>query len=239
MSDLDYGAFDALTFDCYGTLIDWEAGILAALRPIAERHGVAASDDDLLEAYAAAEAELEAGSYLPYRAILARGLRRVCAGFGVEPTDDEAIAFGGSVGSWPAFEDSTRSLRQLRGKGFKLGVLTNCDDDLFAASNKRLGVDFDWVLTAQQIGSYKPNHRNFDTLLERLAREHISAKRVLHVAQSLYHDHVPAHKLGIRTVWIDRRHDRPGAGATPVAEARPDATFPSMAAFAAAATGRG
>jgi 2-haloacid dehalogenase len=238
VTDLDYESFDALTFDCYGTLIDWETGILAAFRPVLERNGVAASDDELLEAYAAAEAELEAGSFLPYRAILARGFRKVCAGFGLEATNDEAAAFGNSVGDWPAFDDSTRALRQLRTAGFKLGVLTNCDDDLFAASNKKLGVDFDWVVTAQQVGSYKPNHRNFDVMLERLAHSGILAKRVLHVAQSLYHDHVPAHKLGIRTVWIDRRHDRPGAGATPPAEAHPDATFPSMAAFAAAATGK-
>ena len=232
MTDLDYGSFDALTFDCYGTLIDWEAGILAAFRPILERSGVEASDDDLLEAYAAAESELEAGSYLPYRAVLARGFRRVCAGFGVEASDDEAAAFGGSVGDWPAFDDSTRSLRQLRTAGFKLGVLTNCDDDLFAASNKRLGVDFDWVVTAQQVGSYKPSHRNFDVLLERLAHDGILSKRILHVAQSLYHDHVPAHKLGIRCVWVNRRAGRAGPGATAPAEGRPDYEVLGLAALA-------
>lgn len=239
MAELDYGAFDALTFDCYGTLIDWETGILAALRPALAAHGIEASDDELLEAYATVEADLEAGPYLPYRAILARGLRRVVASFGAEATDEEAAAFGASVADWPAFDDSTRSLRRLRTAGFRLGVLTNCDDDLFAASNRRLGVDFEWVVTAQQVGAYKPSHRNFDVLLERLARDGISARRVLHVAQSLFHDHVPAHKLGIRTAWIDRRHGRQGAGATPVAEAHPDATFPTMEAFAdAAVSGR-
>ena len=235
MAELDYAGFDALTFDCYGTLIDWETGILSAIRPILDAHDVRASDDDVLEAYAAAEAELEAGSYLPYRAILARGLRKVVASLGAEATDEEAAAFGASVGDWPAFDDSTRALRRLRTAGFRLGILTNCDDDLFAASNRRLGVDFDWIVTAQQVGSYKPSHRNFDVLLERLARQGVSAKRVLHVAQSLFHDHVPAHKLGIRTVWIDRRHGKQGAGATPPAEARPDATFSSMEAFADAA----
>jgi 2-haloacid dehalogenase len=238
MTQLDYEAFEALTFDCYGTLIDWEAGILAGFRSVLDRHGLEATDDDLLERYAAVEARLEAGPYLPYRTILARSLREVARGLGVEATDDEAAGFGASVGDWPAFEDSTRALRQLRARHFKLGVLTNCDDDLFAASNRRLGVDFDWIVTAQQVGAYKPSHRNFDVLLERLARQHVLPKRVLHVAQSLYHDHVPAHRLGIRTVWIDRRHDRPRAGATPPAEAHPDATFPSMAAFAAAATGK-
>jgi 2-haloacid dehalogenase len=198
---------------------------------------VPADDEDLLERYAAVEAELEAGPYLPYRAILARGARKVAAGLGVEASDDEAAAFGGSVVDWPAFEDSSRALRQLKHR-FKLGVLTNCDDDLFAASNKRLGVDFDWVVTAQQVGSYKPNHRNFDVLLERLGRDHVSPRHVLHVAQSLFHDHAPAHRMGLRSVWIDRRHDRPGSGATPPADAHPDATFPSMADFAAAALGQ-
>jgi 2-haloacid dehalogenase len=232
---LDYGAFDALTFDCYGTLIDWEAGILAGLRTALAPHEVDAADDALLEAYAATEARLEAGPYLPYRTILAVGARSVAKGLGVEITNDEAAAFGGSVGEWPAFEDSTHSLRRLR-RRFKLGVLTNCDDDLFAASSRRLDVEFDWVVTAQQVGSYKPNVHNFEAMRERLHRSGIASARILHVAQSLFHDHVPARKLGLSTVWIDRRHDRPGSGATPPANASPNATFPSMAAFADAAT---
>jgi 2-haloacid dehalogenase len=237
MNDLDYGAFDALTFDCYGTLIDWEAGILAGLRTALAPHDVDAADDELLEAYAATEAKLESGPYLPYRTILAVGARSVAKGLGVEITDDEAAAFGGSVGDWPAFPDSTRSLRQLR-RRFKLGVLTNCDDDLFAASGRRLDVEFDWVVTAQQVRSYKPNPHNFEALRERLHGAGIASARILHVAQSLYHDHVPARRMGLSTVWIDRRHDRPGSGATPVADAHPNATFVSMADFAAAATAR-
>ncbi|HEX5824823.1 MAG TPA: HAD-IA family hydrolase [Candidatus Limnocylindrales bacterium] len=237
MTDLDYGAFDALTFDCYGTLIDWESGILAGLRAGLAPHGVDAPDEALLEAYAASEAKLESGPYLPYRTILAVSARSVSKGLGVAITDDEAAAFGGSVGDWPAFPDSTRSLRRLR-RRFKLGVLTNCDDDLFAASSRRLDVEFDWVVTAQQIGSYKPNPHNFEALRERLHQAGIASARILHVAQSLYHDHVPARRLGLSTVWIDRRHDRPGSGATPVASARPNATFVSMAEFADAATAR-
>jgi len=145
-----------------------------------------------------------------------------------------AAAFGGSVADWPAFPDSHDALVRLRTR-FRLGVLTNCDDDLFAASNRRLGVDFDWIVTAQQVGSYKPDERNFGALLKRLAVDGVGPERVLHVAQSLYHDHVPAQRLGLRSVWIDRRHGRAGAGATPPADARPDATFPSMADFAAVA----
>src|SRR6185295_18137307 len=190
MSDLNYGAFDALTFDCYGTLIDWETGILAGLRAALAPHGVDAPDDDLLEAYATTEARLEAGTYLPYRTILAAAARSVGSGLGAAVTDDEAAAFGDSVGAWPAFEDSTRSLKILR-RRFQLGVLTNCDDDLFAASNRRLGVDFDWVVTAQQVGSYKPNPHNFEVLRERLHASGIASARILHVAQSLFHDHAP------------------------------------------------
>src|SRR4051794_40509264 len=124
MTDLEYGAFDALTFDCYGTLIDWETGILAGLRSMLGAHGADASDDALLEAFAAVEARLEAGHYLPYRTILASSARSIAKDLGVAITDDEAAAFGSSVGAWPAFDDSTRSLKILR-RGFRLGVLTN------------------------------------------------------------------------------------------------------------------
>jgi 2-haloalkanoic acid dehalogenase type II len=233
-TEIDYGAFYALTFDCYGTLIDWESGILAGLRAALVPHGVDAADDELLERYAEAEARLENGPYLRYREILAGGLRSMAPGLGTTVTDAEAATFGGSVTDWPAFPDSAAALARLK-THFRLGVLTNCDDDLFAASNKRLGAEFDWIVTAQQVGSYKPNERNFAALFERLAADGVGRDRILHVAQSLFHDHAPAKRLGMTTVWIDRRHDRPGSGATPPAAANPDARFTSMAAFAAAA----
>ncbi len=234
MTELDYGSFDALTFDCYGTLIDWEAGILAALRPLL-RADAEADDEQLLVEYAAAEAALEAGPYLRYRDVLGRGIATVARAHGAEPTPDEVARAGGSVVDWPAFPDSAAALRRLKTR-FRLGVLTNCDDDLFAASNRRLGVTFDWIVTAQQVGSYKPDERNFAALTAGLGADGVPKERILHVAQSLFHDHVPAQRLGFRSVWIDRRHDRPGAGATPeTVGVRPDATFASMAAFAAAA----
>jgi 2-haloacid dehalogenase len=233
-TDIDYGAFDALTFDCYGTLIDWETGLLAGLRAVLTAHGVDGADDELLEAYADAEARLENGPYLPYREILAGGLRAVAAIVGATVRDGEAAAFGGSVADWPAFPDSAAALARLKTR-FRLGVLTNCDDDLFAASNRRLGVAFDWIVTAQQVRSYKPDARNFAALFERLAADDVRPERILHVAQSLFHDHVPAKRLGLTTVWIDRRHGQPRSGATPPAKARPDATFTSMADFAHAA----
>jgi 2-haloacid dehalogenase len=228
---LDFDAFDALTFDCYGTLIDWEAGLLAAFAPVLAAHDASIDDDPLLERYAAHEARLEAGPYLRYRDVLAEALRGVGAELGFRPTEDEAAIFGGSVVDWPAFPDSAIALARLAER-YRLGVLTNCDDDLFAASNQRLGVRFEWIVTAEQVGSYKPSAANFERLL---ATVDVPRDRILHVAQSLYHDHAPAKRFGLSSVWIDRRHDRPGAGATPSAEAAPDATFPSMGSFAEAA----
>jgi 2-haloacid dehalogenase len=233
MTDLDYAAFDALTFDCYGTLIDWEAGILGALRSVIPEL-VTISGEMLLLEYANAEATLEAGPYRPYREIAGEAMASVARAHGVETTPDDVARLGGSVVDWPAFPDSHEALARLKTR-FRLGVLTNCDDDLFAASNARLGVEFDWVVTAQQVGSYKPDERNFAALVARLDTDGVTKDRILHVAQSLFHDHAPAQRLGFRSVWIDRRHDRSGGGATPPADARPDATYPSMESFAEAA----
>jgi 2-haloacid dehalogenase len=231
VTELDYGHYEALTFDCYGTLIDWESGILTGLRRVLAPRGIEPGDDELLERYAAFEAAAEAGPYRRYRQILGDGLREVAHGYGVTPDDREVAAFGGSVVDWPAFPDSAAALTALHER-FGLGVITNCDDDLFAGSAARLATDFDWVVTAQQAGAYKPDQRGFRLAFERVG---LPTDRILHVAQSLFHDHVPAKELGLATVWIDRRHDRPGFGATPPAEATPDATFPDMATFAAAA----
>ncbi|HEV8547264.1 MAG TPA: haloacid dehalogenase type II [Candidatus Limnocylindrales bacterium] len=228
MPDLDFARFDALTFDCYGTLIDWEAGIAGGLQAVIGGAGIEATDDDLLERYARHEAVLEAGPYQTYRMILAEAMRRVCAEVGVEPPDEDVARFAGGVGEWPAFADSTDALRALAGR-FRLGVITNCDDELFAGSQRRLGVTFDWVITAEQARNYKPSLANFELAFERIG---LPRERILHVAQSLFHDHVPAKSLGLTTVWIDRRRDRPGFGATPPAEATPDLVAPDMASFA-------
>lgn len=232
MKSFDPTRFEVLTFDCYGTLIDWEAGILAALRPSLTVRGVTEADEDLLERYARHEAAIEAGPYLRYREVLARAMRGVFGELGVEPTAAEAAAFGGSVGEWPAFPDSPAALASLA-RRYRLAVITNCDDDLFAASNRRLGVTFEWIISAEQVGSYKPSHRSFEVALERIG---VPRERILHVAQSLFHDHVPAKALGLTTAWIDRRHDRPGSGATPPASAVPDLAVPDLATFADLAT---
>jgi 2-haloacid dehalogenase len=166
-----------------------------------------------------------------YRDVVAAGLSGVADELGFEPTAAEVERFSGSVADWPAFADSATALARLSER-YRLGVITNCDDDLFAASNRKLGIEFDWIVTAEQVGAYKPSERNFEVAFERLG---LPRERMLHVAQSLFHDHVTAKRLGLATVWIDRRGSRDGSGATPVAEAAPDATFPDMAAFAAAA----
>ncbi len=233
MGTIRFDDVDVLTFDCYGTLIDWEAGILAGLRPLAGPAADGIADDELLERYAAAEAEVESGPYLRYREVLAHAGATVLRGLGAEPDGDALGAFGGSVVDWPAFPDSTDALTRLH-RRFRLAVITNCDDDLFAASARRLGIEFDEVVTAQQAGAYKPSHRNFELAFGRLA---VPRARILHVAQSLFHDHVPARELGLASVWIDRRRGRAGSGATPEAVATPDAAVASMAEFADLALG--
>ena len=231
MAGLDFDRFDVLTFDCYGTLIDWEAGILAALRAPLAAHGIDAADERLLESFARHEAETEAGPYRPYREVLGDVLAALLEERGAAASSDEQAAFGGSVADWPAFPDSAAALAGLHQR-FKLGVITNCDDDLFAASEEKLEVKFDWVVTAQQTRRYKPNPRGFELMFERVG---LPPARILHVAQSLYHDHVPAKRLGLSTVWVDRRGGQPGSGATPPATATPDLTVPDMATLAAVA----
>jgi 2-haloacid dehalogenase len=231
MSVVAFAEFEALTFDCYGTLIDWEAGIARALGGMLSKHSIAPEAEELLQRYAGREAALEAGPYRRYREILAEAARRVGRDYGVEPSPEAVEAFATSVGEWPAFPDSAAALAGLAGR-YRLGVITNCDDDLFALSNRRLGVTFDWVVTAEQARSYKPDPRNFHLAFTRMD---VPRERILHVAQSLFHDHVPAKALGLTTVWIDRRRDRPGCGATPPADATPDLVLPDMASLAAVA----
>ncbi len=232
MAEFDFGHFDVLTFDCYGTLIDWETGITHALRAALGGPARDLDDEVLLAAFARHEAAAESGPYLPYREVLARTARAVASELDAAVDDDAANAFGDSVGDWPAFPDSAAALRKLHER-FRLGVITNCDDDLFARSNTRLGVTFDWVVTAEQVGSYKPNPRNFEVAFERIG---VPRERILHVAQSLFHDHVPARRLGLSTAWVNRRHGRTGSGATPPAEVTPDFEAPDMATFSVAAT---
>ncbi|MGT2509571.1 haloacid dehalogenase type II [Cupriavidus basilensis] len=219
-----------LTLDVYGTLIDWERGISEALIPIVRRRGIESSDEEMLERYARHEAALEAGPYMTYREILEEALRRISADLGFTPTEYELESFSHSVADWPAFPDSREALVALQ-KRFRLAVITNGDDEFFSLSNKRLQIDFDFVVTSQQARSYKPSLNNFHVALGRIG---VPRSDILHVAQSLYHDHVPARSLGLQTVWINRRRGKPGFGAVPQAQSVTDAEFNDMRSFAAA-----
>lgn len=230
---LDFDRFTHLSFDCYGTLIDWETGILAALRPVLDRHGIALTDDQALERYGELESAAERGPYHRYRDVLATVMDGFGARLGFTPAAEERAALAASVGDWPPFPDTVEALRALA-RRFRLVILSNIDDDLFARSARRLGVDFAAIITAEQVGSYKPDPRNFRALLERLD---IPPDRLLHVAQSLFHDIAPASALGLTTVWVNRRHDRPGSGATPPTTARADLEVPDLRTLAQLTSG--
>jgi putative hydrolase of the HAD superfamily len=241
MAAVELTDFQALSFDCYGTLIDWEAGIAAVLGPWASSRGLALDDEALLTSYAGHEARVEREHPTErYPDILASSLRALGAELGAEVTDADAARFANSVPDWPAFPDSPGALAALAQR-YQLIILSNVDRTSFAASNRRLGVRFTSVLTAQDIGSYKPSDRNFQALLAECERLGIAPNKLLHVAQSLFHDHLPAKRAGLPTVWINRRSGRPGTGATPSVspEVSPDWEFDSLQALAdAVADGR-
>lgn len=224
---IDYDAYDALTFDCYGTLIDWETGILNGLKAALGSGIEGESDAQLLARFAHHEHAAEV-PYKNYREVLGLTSRMLAGELDLEISPEQEAQFGASVLDWPAFPDSHDALVSLQER-YKLVVITNCDDDLFAASAARLGITFDEVITAAQVGSYKPNIENFHFAHEKIQRTlGISKDRILHVAQSLFHDHAPAKSIGMTTVHIKRR----GNGAAPQASATPDAVFPDMKSFA-------
>ena len=225
--------FKALSFDCYGTLIDWETGIAEALRSLRERSG--ASVEELLDAYGPIEHVLEEEQpSLVYSQLLEEVHARLSKRLGVESDEIEASKFGASVGDWPAFPDSAEALRYLK-QHFKLIILSNVDRLSFAGSNARLGVEFDHIFTAQDIGSYKPDIRNFQYLFASLRADGVRKGDLLHVAQSLFHDHAPANRMGIASAWIDRRAGKSGSGATVLPDPMPhyDFRFTSLGELAA------
>ena len=220
--------FTHLTFDCYGTIIDWESGILSAVRPVLESHGVSIAEDEILRLYAGHEAAQEAGPYKPYKQVLRGVMESLGSELGISPSEADLRALPESVGSWPPFPDSVEALQRLQ-VGFELVILSNIDDDLFAQTEALLGIDFDEVITAQQVGRYKPSTENFDFALDRLQ---VPPQQVLHVAQSLFHDHEPAKRLGFTTVWINRPSRCPGVGVAPPTQASPDVELPDLASLA-------
>jgi 2-haloacid dehalogenase len=215
-------------------LIDWEAGISAVLVPWAAEQGLDLSEEDLLLAYADNEAavERETPSAL-YPDVLAEAFSRIGSTLGTQVSDEWAGRLGSSVPDWPAFPDSAEALGRLAGH-YQLIILSNVHRAGFAGSNRQLRGDFTAVITAEDVGAYKPAENHFRALDAKLAELGVDRPELLHVAQSLFHDHVPAKREGLPSVWINRRHDRPGWGATPEPgeEWSYNLEFGSMAAFA-------
>lgn len=230
-TELDFTSFKAVSFDCYGTLIDWEAGISAVLGPWA---GDARSDEELLLAYADHEAAVEREQPTAlYPEVLAESFRRLGAQLGRPVSEEWAQRLADSVPEWPAFPDSPDALKRLA-QHYQLIILSNVHRAGFAGSNRRLGGDFAAIITAEDVGGYKPGEKHFRALDETLPRLGVRRDQLLHAAQSLFHDHVPAKREGLPSVWINRRHDKPGWGATPEPSEgwSYQAEFPSMGAFA-------
>lgn len=225
--------FKALTFDVYGTLIDWETGITRALRPLTDRVGQEMSQDEVLEEHARHESyQQEATPTKRYRDVLAVVYRRLAEQWRITVDWDECVRYGESVRQWPAFPDSAEALTYLKGH-YRLFVLSNVDNESFARSREELGVAFDGVYSAEDIGSYKPCERNFTYMIERMASLGIDKSEILHTAESMYHDHLPANRAGLASCHIYRRSQQDGYGATmpPEATARCEFRFDSMAEF--------
>jgi 2-haloacid dehalogenase len=231
---MDFSHITTISFDCYGTLIDWESGILPVLRKVLKNHGQCLPDATLLELYGEFEAEAETGPYQSYRSVLQSVVRAFAEHLNFEASTDEIHSLDESVDTWLPFPDTVRALRELQ-KRFKLVVISNIDSDLFAETKKLLGAEFEAVITAEQAKSYKPSLNNFKIALDRLA---LSPERLLHAGQSIYHDVVPARSLGISPVWVNRQSARPGIGAVRTssalaAEKRPDLEVPDLASLVA------
>jgi 2-haloalkanoic acid dehalogenase type II len=206
--------FKILSFDCYGTLIDWETGMYEALKPLAARAGHGLGREQVLEAHARHESAQQAETPgMIYSELLAQVHRHLAREWGVKADPSESAAYGHSIKNWPAFPDSAEALKYLK-KHYKLVILSNVDRESFGFSRAKLQVEFDHVFTAQDIGSYKPDLRNFEYMLQELAKEGVQKYEILHTAQSLFHDHQPANRVGLTSAWIDRRAGKPGSGAT-------------------------
>jgi 2-haloacid dehalogenase len=237
---LDFSRFEILTFDCYGTLIDWESGLLPVIHRVLGAHKKDIDDATILKLYADFEQRLEQSSersseqrpFRPYREVLESVVRQFGTEFGFAPTVDEAHSLPDSLPKWKPWPDTVAALRQLKTR-FRLAILSNVDDDLFAGTRPQLGVEFDAVVTAQQAQAYKPALKIFELALTRV---NAPAHRVLHVGQSIYHDVIPAQALGLATVWVNRPSARPGIGAVKAAEAAPDLTVTSLGELAAVAS---
>ena len=221
---MDFNSIQALTFDCYGTLVDWESGILEGLKPVFAAHHLQLPDEEALALYAECEQAMEAGAYLTYREVLREVMRRIGQRLNFAPTEVETNALVASFPNWRPFPDTVAALRSLKTR-YKLAIVSNVDDDLFAITSRYLETPFDAVITAQQVGSYKPSHRNFEAAIARIG---LPRTGILHVAQSLYHDIVPAQELGLAHVWVTRRKGKTASGPTLHTDIKPELEVPDM-----------
>lgn len=225
---LNFERYEALTFDCYGTLVDWEGGMLGALKPLLKKYDIELTDDAILELFAEFEAELEKGPHMKYHQILENVVQKFGERLGFLPSAEEKSSLPQSIKHWLPFPDTVEALQALKTK-FKLVILSNVDDDLFADTAKHLQVKFDDVITAEQVQSYKPSLNNFKTMMQRVE---LPAEKILHVGASIYHDVVPASSLGLSTVWVNRRQDQQGSGAALKVEGKPDLEVPDLKTLA-------
>ena len=214
-------SFDVVTFDCYGTLIDWESGIGAWFEQAAARDGLALARPEVLAAYAKIEPAVEAESFRPYREVLAQTALRIAKHFDWALTPERARGLADSLPSWKPFPDTNPALERLLAAGWRLGILSNVDDDLLAGTLRHLTVPFELLVTAQQVRSYKPASGHFET-----ARRRIGESRWLHAARSHFHDVVPCRALGIPVAWVNR------SGEPEHADARPDLEVRTLAGLA-------
>jgi len=202
--------FDIVTFDCYGTLVDWESGIAGAFAGLAERSNQAAAmveREKVLAAYAEREPLVQAERYRTYREVLAETARRVASALGFEVPAGEEDFLAASLAGWRPFSDTGPALRRLAAAGYGLGILSNVDEDLLRATRRHLPVEFDLIVTAQQVGTYKPAPGHFHE-----ARRQVAGRPWLHAAQSFFHDVVPARALGIPVAWVNRKGESAAGG---------------------------
>jgi 2-haloacid dehalogenase len=224
---MNWQHFAWLSFDCYGTLIDWESGILGYVGPLLRAKGCEADDAQILNLYSEFEPREQSGAYRSYRQVLAAVMRAFATEFRIDLNAEGANGLADSIADWKPFPDTVQGLRELKSH-YRLAILSNIDDDLFTGTAERLEVPFDQVITAQQVRSYKPSSRNFEALLGRTG---VSRDKLLHVAESLYHDVAPAREMAIATVWVNRRQGKPAA-ATKLVEVRPDLEVASIGELA-------
>ena len=221
---LNFNQFEVLSFDCYGTLINWESGIINALQPFFEKHNLQLSDSEILENYGKFESEIQKSDFHNYKTVLQKVMESLADKFGISINLEDKTILVNSLKDWSPFPDTVEMLKNLKQK-YKLAIISNIDDDLFSLSNEHLKMQFDWIVTAQQVQSYKPSLNNF---LQAIKKIGLPKDKILHVAQSIFHDIVPAKEIGLSTVWVNRRYNKKGFGATPEAHAKPDIEIPDL-----------